>query len=60
MFLNQKRTKVYMMHNKGIKYSTGSVVSILHSDIFYDKFTISKVMSFLNNPKIDCLIGNTL
>ena len=62
VFKSKKDKGIYDAINKGIKYSTGSVVSILHSDdIFYDKFTISKVMSFFeSNPKIDCLIGNTI
>ena len=37
VFKSKKDKGIYDAINKGIKYSTGSVVSILHSDdIFYD------------------------
>ena len=62
IFKSEKDRGIYDAINKGIKYSTGSVISILHSDdVFYDKLTINKVISnFKSNQKIDCLIGNTV
>lgn len=62
VIISEKDNGIYDAINKGIKKSTGSVISILHSDdIFYDNKTIQKVMSYFNsNLKLDCLIGNTL
>ena len=62
IFKSEKDKGIYDAINKGIKCATGSVISILHSDdIFYDKFTTQKIMShFKSNPKVDCLIGNTI
>jgi len=62
VFISEKDKGIYDAINKGIKKSTGSVVSILHSDdIFYNNQTTKKVMSyFSSNLKLDCLIGNTL
>ena len=62
VFISEKDKGIYDAINKGIKKSTGSVVSILHSDdIFYDNQTTKEVMSyFSSNSKLDCLIGNTL
>jgi glycosyltransferase involved in cell wall biosynthesis len=62
IFRSEKDKGIYDAINKGIKYATGSVISILHSDdIFYNQFTTQKVMSyFQSNSKIDCLIGNTI
>ena len=62
IFKSEKDKGIYDAINKGIKNSTGSVISILHSDdIFYNNFTTQKVMShFKINPKLDCLIGNTI
>ena len=62
IFRSEKDKGIYDAINKGIKYATGSVISILHSDdIFYNKFTTQKVMSHFNsNSKINCLIGNTI
>ena len=46
IFKSEKDRGIYDAINKGIKYSTGSVISILHSDdIFCDKLTINKVIS---------------
>ena len=40
-------TGIYNAINKGIKKSTGSIVSILHSDdIFYDNKTTQKIISY--------------
>ena len=62
IFISETDKGIYDAINKGIKKSTGSVVSILHSDdIFYNNQTTKKVMSyFSSNLKLDCLIGNTL
>ena len=62
IFRSEKDKGIYDAINKGIKYATGSVISILHSDdIFYNKFTTQKVMSYFNsNSKINCLIGNKI
>ena len=62
IFKSEKDNGIYDAINKGIKESTGSVVSILHSDdIFFDNQTIQKVMYYFNSKsKIDFLIGNTI
>ena len=53
---------IYNAINKGIKKSTGSIVSILHSDdTFYDNKTTQKIISYFKSDlKLDCLIGNTM
>ena len=62
IFKSEKDRGIYDAINKGIKHSSGSIISILHSDdVFYDKLTIKNVVSnFKSNQKIDCLIGNTV
>ena len=62
IFKSEKDRGIYDAINKGIKHSSGSIISILHSDdVFYDKLTIKNVVSnFKLNQKIDCLIGNTV
>jgi glycosyltransferase involved in cell wall biosynthesis len=60
--ISEEDKGIYDAINKGIKLSTGSVISILHSDdIFYNSNTTQKVMSYFNsNLEINCLIGNTI
>ena len=62
MFKSEKDRGIYDAINKGIKYSTGSVISILHSDdTFYENSTTLKIMSHFNSsPSLECLIGNTI
>ncbi len=61
-FISEKDVGIYDAINKGIKKSTGEIVSILHSDdTFYDNKTIQKVASyFKSNLSLDCLIGDTI
>tara|TARA_A100001234_G_C12639692_1_gene391457 strand:+ start:2147 stop:2899 length:753 start_codon:yes stop_codon:yes gene_type:complete len=53
---------IYSAINKGIKISTGDVVSILHSDdVFYDEMVLSDVArNFQENNNLECLIGTTI
>jgi glycosyltransferase involved in cell wall biosynthesis len=62
LVISEKDEGIYDAINKGIKNSTGDVVSLLHSDnVFCDKACTQKVIShFKKNLKLDCLIGNTL
>ena len=62
VFISEKDKGIYDAINKGIKKSTGSVVSILNSDdIFCDDKTTQKIISYFKSDlKLDCLIGNTL
>jgi glycosyltransferase involved in cell wall biosynthesis len=62
VFVSEVDKGIYDAINKGIKKSTGSVVSILHSDdIFYESETTQKIMSYFNSDlKLDCLIGSTM
>ena len=62
VFISKVDKGIYDAINKGIKKSTGSIVSILHSDdIFYDNETTQKIISYFNTDlKLDCLIGNTM
>ena len=62
LVISEKDEGIYDAINKGIKNSTGDVVSLLHSDnVFCDKTCTQKVIShFKKNLKLDCLIGNTL
>ena len=61
-FLSENDKGIFDAINKGIKYSTGDIISILHSDdIFFNNQTIDSVVKYFNvNDKLDCLIGNTL
>ena len=50
VFVSEVDKGIYDAINKGIKKSTGSVVSILHSDdIFYESETTQKIMSYFNS-----------
>ena len=50
VIISEEDMGIYDAINKGIKKSTGSVISILHSDdIFYDNKTTQKVMSYFNS-----------
>ena len=57
VIISEEDMGIYDAINKGIKKSTGSVISILHSDdIFYDNKTTQKVMSYFNsNLKQECI-----
>ena len=62
IFLSEKDKGIYDAINKGIKYSTGDIISILHSDdIFFNNQIIDCVVKYFNEDnKLSCLIGNTL
>ncbi|MAY90755.1 MAG: glycosyl transferase [Rickettsiales bacterium] len=62
IFLSEKDKGIFDAINKGIKYSTGDIISILHSDdIFFNNQIIDCVVKYFNeDDKLSCLIGNTL
>lgn len=50
---------IYDALNKGIKFSSGEVIGILHSDDYYfDENVISKVVENFNSHNIDSIITN--
>tara|TARA_X000001036_G_C20689048_1_gene808739 strand:- start:938 stop:1690 length:753 start_codon:yes stop_codon:yes gene_type:complete len=60
--ISEKDKGIYSAINKGIKFATGDVISILHSnDCYFDKKILSEVVqNFKKNKNLDCLIGTTL
>ncbi len=61
-FISEKDTGIYNAINKGIKYASGELISILHSDDCYFNEDIlgDVVRKFSNNENIKCLIGTTI
>tara|TARA_B100000242_G_scaffold294006_1_gene274162 strand:+ start:1867 stop:2613 length:747 start_codon:yes stop_codon:yes gene_type:complete len=59
---SEKDKGIYDAINKGIKLSTGEIVSVLHSDdYYYNSDVLNDVVSFFSKEKeIDCLIGTTI
>ena len=60
--ISEKDNGIYNAINKGIKVSSGEIISILHSDnSFYSNSVLSDVKSVFENDKnSQCVIGNTL
>ena len=60
--ISEKDNGIYNAINKGIKVSSGEIISILHSDnSFYANSILSDVKSVFENDKnSQCVIGNTL
>ncbi len=61
-WISEKDSGIYDAINKGIKKSTGDIISILHSDdIYNDNNTLNYVSENFNKDlDIEMLIGNTL
>ena len=53
---------IYDAINKGIKVSSGEIISLIHSDDYlYNNQVLSDVVyNFKKNLELDCLIGTTL
>ena len=50
--ISEEDNGIYDAINKGIKISTGEVISLIHgNDIFYDENSISKVVNFFSENK---------
>ena len=60
--VSEKDTGIYEAINKGIKVSSGEIISLIHSDdCLYDNQVLSNVVyNFKKNVELDCLIGTTL
>ena len=60
--VSESDSGIYDAINKGIKYASGEIISILHSDDYFknDQVLTDVAKNFLNDDQIDCLIGNTL
>tara|TARA_E500000178_G_scaffold347881_1_gene401971 strand:+ start:89 stop:838 length:750 start_codon:yes stop_codon:yes gene_type:complete len=60
--VSEKDMGIYDAINKGIKISSGDVISLVHSDdYFYNNSVLSNVvLKFKENLNLDCLIGATL
>lgn len=60
--VSEKDTGIYEAINKGIKVSSGEIISLIHSDdCLYDNQVLSNVVyNFKKNLELDCLIGTTL
>ena len=61
-FISEKDYGIYNAINKGIKFATGDLISILHPDDFYlNNNILEKVTNiFQDNSSFDCLIGTTI
>ncbi len=62
LIISEKDKGIYDAINKGIKISSGDIISIIHSDdIYFDDNILGFVNSYFdNNQDLDCLIGSTL
>ena len=62
IMVSEKDLGIYDAINKGIKISSGKLISLIHSDDYlHDGQVLSNVASkFKKNLKLDCLIGATL
>ncbi|AWW49205.1 glycosyltransferase family 2 protein [Polynucleobacter paneuropaeus] len=50
---------IYDALNKGIRYSSGGVIGVLHSDDFFaDQSVISEVVKIFENPSVDIVYGD--
>jgi glycosyltransferase involved in cell wall biosynthesis len=60
--ISERDNGIYNAINKGIKSSTGEIISILHSDDFYfNQNVLDNIRKiFENNLNIQCLIGTTI
>jgi len=59
--ISGKDDGIYDAINKGIKVSNGDIVSILHSDDFYnDKNTLSSVVSYFLKYQVDIVFGDLI
>ena len=60
--VSEKDLGIYDAINKGIKISSGEIISLIHSDDYLcNNLVLSNVVSnFQKNLKLDCLIGTTL
>ncbi len=60
--VSEKDMGIYDAINKGIKISSGDIISLVHSDdYFYNNSVLSNVvLKFKENLNLDCLIGATL
>lgn len=59
VFISEPDKGIYDGLNKGIKVATGDIISFLHSDdIFYDKTTISEVVSAFQHYNTDSVYGD--
>ena len=55
-FISEKDKGLYSALNKGIKASTGDIISILHSnDIFYNHDVLKKINNIFEEDNIDFL-----
>lgn len=59
VFISEPDKGIYDGLNKGIKVATGDIISFLHSDdIFYDKTTITEVVSTFQHYNTDSVYGD--
>ena len=59
IFLTEPDEGIYDALNKGIKYSTGNIVGILHSDDFYNNNNILKIVAdTFKRTKADLVYGD--
>lgn len=61
-FISENDRGIYDAINKGINHASGEIISILHSDDYFanDQVLTDVAKNFLNDSRIDCLIGNTV
>ena len=58
-FISDKDNGLYDALNKGIKLATGDIIGVLHSDdMFYDKYSVEKVVNAFNASNADLVYAN--
>ncbi len=59
--ISEKDSGIFDAINKGIKYSKGEIISILHSDDFYsNKKVLSSVVKSFEDNDVDIVYGNLI
>ena len=59
IFVSEPDQGIYDALNKGISYSTGDVIGVLHSDDYFsDDFVISEVAKQFEDPSVDIVYGD--
>lgn len=56
-YISEKDEGLYDAMNKGIKMSSGNIISFLNGDDWYEKDAIARVVEYFDNPEVDMLFG---
>ena len=59
IFISEKDDGIYDALNKGIKFSTGEILGIIHSDDFFtDEHVLQNIIEAFQDPNIDGVYGD--